>query len=469
MKHELPLSRKHFHFIGIGGAGMSGIARILLSLGYEVSGSDLKTSLVTDQLKVLGASIYKGHEAHYQESADVIVVSTAIDPSNPELIAGQQRSVEIMHRAQALAFVMKDFKALAIAGTHGKTTTTSMLTVALQTANLDPSFSIGGMINATGTNAHLGSGEYFVAESDESDGSLLAYSPYAGIITNIELDHVDHFENQEQVDEIFEKFISRFDSQGILVACGDDPGVKRLLDRVRQKISENFSTLTVVTYGVEEGNDYHIDSLELAPLASRARVLHKGKNLARLELSVPGQHNLLNALGVFALTRELGIPVVPILDGLAAFTGSRRRFEIKGEVQGIRVVDDYGHHPTEIEVTLEAARRFAGSGRVITIFQPHRFSRTKQFARQFTKALAKADFVFLLDIYAASEKPISGISAEMIAQPGDEKFIYQPSMIRVVENVSQLVEPGDVIITMGAGDVTTLGPAILTALTERFE
>lgn len=450
---------RHFHFIGIGGAGMSGIARILLSQGHQVSGSDQKSSMVTDQLVALGATIYKGHEAHHQDGSDVLVVSTAIHEDNVELVAAKQRGALIMHRAEALAYVMQNQKALAVAGTHGKTTTTSMLTVALQTANLDPSFSIGGMINATGSNAHFGSGEYFVAEADESDGSFLAYSPFAGIITNIELDHVDHFATEAEIDRIFIEFSKRFDADGHLIVCGDDAGVQRLLPSFSIKPN---------TYGKNQSNDYRIDSIELGALSGKARVLHKGKSIAQLELSVPGEHNLLNALAVVALTHELGISLPAIIHGLAAFTGSRRRFEIKGEVQGIRVVDDYGHHPTEISVTLQAARRYAGSGRVITIFQPHRFSRTQQFAREFTQALKNSDLVYLLDIYAASEKEIPGVSSELIVQAGDERFIYQPSMISVVESVASLAEPGDVILTMGAGDVTALAPAIVTALSERF-
>ena len=451
---------KHVHFIGIGGAGMSGIARIMLAQGARVSGSDLKSSLVTEQLQVLGARIFKGHDSAHQNGADVLVVSTAIDESNPELQAAQARGIEIMHRAQALAFVMQGKKPIAVAGTHGKTTTTSMLTVALQTANLDPSFSIGGMINATGTNAHHGSGEYFVAEADESDGSFLSYSPFAGIITNIELDHVDHFASQEAVDALFKKFTERFDSNGVLILCGDDSGVQRL--------RAALGSLKTVTYGIDTSNDYFVDSIELGPLSSRGRVLHRGKAIAVLDLSVPGLHNLLNALAVVALCNELGLALTPIINGLASFSGSRRRFEIKGEISGIRVVDDYGHHPTEVRVTLDAARRFAGSGRVITIFQPHRFSRTQQFAREFTHALEKSDLVFLLDIYAASEKPISGVTSELIAQAGDERFVYLPSMINVVEKVAEIAEPGDVIITMGAGDVSSLAPAIVSALEERF-
>lgn len=453
----------NFHFIGIGGAGMSGIARILLSKGAHVSGSDLKNSLSTDQLKALGAKIFIGHSASNVGNADVVVVSTAIDQNNPELVASQKSGITIMHRAQALAFIMSDLKALAVAGTHGKTTTTSMLTIALQSAGLDPSFSIGGMINATGTNAHHGSGDFFVAEADESDGSFLAYQPFGGIITNIELDHVDHFANQDEIDEVFLQFVRRFQpvqsGEKLLVVCGDDDGIQRLIPQLGK----------VIRYGTNLENDYVVDSIELGALSSRGRVLHRGKAIAHLELRIPGQHNLVNALAVVALCNEINIPLTPVVAGLSTFTGSRRRFEIKGEVRGIRVVDDYGHHPTELEVTLEAARRFAGAGRLITIFQPHRYSRTQKFARDFTHALSAADKIYVLDIYAASEKPIQGVSGKLITESGDNRFIYQPSLIQVVESVVAEAEPGDVIITMGAGDVTSLGPAILSALEDRFE
>ena len=443
---------------------MSGIARIMLAQGATVSGSDVKESAVTTQLETLGARVFIGHAAQNQAGADVVVVSSAISSQNPELVEAQTRGAQIMARADALALVMAGKRSVAVAGTHGKTTTTSMLTVALQRAGLDPSFAIGGMINNSGTNAHLGSGDIFVAEADESDGSFLAYKPSGAIITNLELDHVDHFATLEVLTEAFKEFIDSIQPEGFLVACGDDENIQTLLASVSR------ADLKIVTYGSENpSNDFQLSRIHLASGSSVARLTHKGKVLGEVELSIPGFHNILNATAAIASAYCLGISLSDIFIGLLEFSGARRRFELKGTINKVRVIDDYGHHPTEVRVTLETARRYADGGKLYVIFQPHRFSRTQTFAREFGEALTLADQVYLLEVYAASEEAIPGVSSLMIARNQDEsKFHYQPSMIEVIQEVAGLVESGDVVLTLGAGDVNSVGPALLTALGERF-
>ena len=443
---------------------MSGIARIMLAQGVTVSGSDVKESAVTTQLETLGARVFIGHAAQNQAGADVVVVSSAISSQNPELVEAQSRGAQIMARADALALVMAGKRSVAVAGTHGKTTTTSMLTVALQRAGLDPSFAIGGMINNSGTNAHLGSGDIFVAEADESDGSFLAYKPSGAIITNLELDHVDHFATLEVLTEAFKEFIDSIQPEGFLVACGDDENIQALLASVSR------ADLKIVTYGSENpSNDFQLSRIHLESGSSVARLTHKGKVLGEVELSIPGFHNILNATAAIASAYCLGISLSDIFIGLLEFSGARRRFELKGTINKVRVIDDYGHHPTEVRVTLETARRYADGGKLYVIFQPHRFSRTQTFAREFGEALTLADQVYLLEVYAASEEAIPGVSSLMIARNQDEsKFHYQPSMIEVIQEVAGLVESGDVVLTLGAGDVNSVGPALLTALGERF-
>ncbi len=458
------MNKTHFHFIGIGGAGMSGIARIMLAQGLKVSGSDAKESIVTAQLETLGATIFLGHSSANQAGADVIVVSSAISGTNPELLAAKERGAEIMPRASALALVMQGKRSVAVAGTHGKTTTTSMLTVALQKAGVDPSFAIGGMINSSGTNAHLGSGDIFVAEADESDGSFLSYKPTGAIITNLELDHVDHFATLAVLTDAFREFINSIQPGGFLIACGDDANLEELLSAgIREDIR-------IIRYGKENPkNDFQLSRIHLEASSGVARITHKGKVLGDLVLTIPGEHNLLNASAALAAAHALGVGLPEVLAGLTEFSGSRRRFELKGIANNVKVIDDYGHHPTEVRVTLETARRFAAGGKVFVVFQPHRFTRTQMFAREFAEALDLADQIYLLEIYAASEPSIQGVSSLLIAQNRDSlKFHYQPSMIEVIEEVSKAVTPGDVVLTLGAGDVNSLGPELLHAIGERF-
>jgi len=452
------LAEKKIHFIGIGGAGMSGIARIMLAQGLTVSGSDVKDSSVTQNLATLGATIQIGHAAENVSGVDLIVLSTAISLNNPEIVAAEKLGITQISRAQALAILMAGKRSVAVAGTHGKTTTTSMLTVALQSAGLNPSFAIGGMINASGTNAYSGSGDIFVAEADESDGSFLAYKPLGAIITNIELDHVDHFNDLESIYALFENFVDSIQTGGFLIACGDDTGVQELLRRVKR------TDITISIYGL--GNhDWQISRESLSPNSSVARLTHTGKVVGDLELQVPGAHNVLNAAAALAAGSALGVSGSSMLDGLATFTGSRRRFELKAEVNGIRIIDDYGHHPTEIRVTLETARRYVGNGKIYVIFQPHRYSRTQAFAAEFAQALDLADEIYLLEVYAASEQPIPGVSSLLIAsQMNPEKVHFEPSMIEVVEQVTAKARAGDLVMTLGAGDVSSLAPVIVKSL-----
>ena len=392
------------------------------------------------------------------------MVSSAISGTNPELLAAKERGAEIMPRASALALVMQGKRSVAVAGTHGKTTTTSMLTVALQKAGVDPSFAIGGMINSSGTNAHLGSGDIFVAEADESDGSFLSYKPTGAIITNLELDHVDHFATLAVLADAFREFINSIQPGGFLIACGDDANLEELLSA---GIREN---IRIIRYGKENPkNDFQLSRIHLEASSGIARITHKGKVLGDLVLTIPGEHNLLNAAAALAAAHALGVGLPEVLAGLTEFSGSRRRFELKGIANNVKVIDDYGHHPTEVRVTLETARRFAAGGKVFVVFQPHRFTRTQMFAREFAEALDLADQIYLLEIYAASESSIQGVSSLLIAQNRDSlKFHYQPSMIEVIEEVSKAVTPGDVVLTLGAGDVNSLGPELLHAIGERF-
>jgi len=455
------LAGKNVHFVGIGGAGMSGIARIMLAQGIRVSGSDLKEGAALGSLADLGARIFIGHEATHVAGADLVVVSGAINNKNPELQRAQADGTPVITRAEALALVMKGKRSVAVAGTHGKTTTTSMLTVALQSAGVDPSFSIGGMINSSGVNAHLGSGDIFVAEADESDGSFVVYHPLGAIITNLELDHVDHFSDIEALYTVFLEFVGTIAAGGFLVVCIDDAGVRELITRITR------SDISIITYGVAEA-DYEISRIHLASDKSFARVSKNGRLLPELELVIPGEHNIRNSVAALAAGVALGIDPAEMIAGLAKYTGSRRRFEHKGVVNGIEVIDDYGHHPTEVRVVLETAKRYAPTGKVRVIFQPHRFSRTQAFAHEFAQSLDLADEVYVLEIYPASEAPIPGVSSLLITRDmSPEKAHYQPSMVAAVASIVERSQPGDLVITLGAGDVSSLAPVIVQELEEK--
>lgn len=451
---------KRLHFIGIGGAGMSGLARIALSHSIGVTGSDIKASSVIKALQALGATIATSHAGDNVDGADFVVYSTAISPNNPELLRARELGIDVLTRAAALSILMSESTSIAVAGTHGKTTTSSMLAVALQACGADPSFAIGGTITASGSNAHRGTGEIFVAEADESDGSFIEYHPFAAIVTNIEHDHVDFFATPAAVEAAFKAFTATINRDGFLTYCADDDGAKLL--------ASTIDSLTCISYGVSEGADLFVDQIELLAMGSHARAIWHGKSIGFIELQVPGHHNLLNAAAVLATGLQLGFSASDLMKGLATFRGTGRRFELMGTVHGIRVIDDYGHHPTEIDVTLSAARRYAGDGRLIVIFQPHRYSRTAAFAEGFAQKLSKADRAIVLEIYAASEKPIAGVTSQMITDLM-EHGEYIPNFIEVTDSVVESAEPGDVIITLGAGDVSSLAPIIVDGLMRRFD
>ncbi len=454
-------SRAQVHFVGIGGSGMSGIARIMASRGAQVSGSDLNDSSTLNGLRSLGAKIYIGHSLDNLGSPDLVIKSSAIPANNPELEEAHKKGITVLERAAALAELMIGTRSVAVAGTHGKTTTTSMLTVALQHVGLDPSFAIGATVSNSGTNAHQGSGNTFIVEADESDGSFTAYKPLGAIITNIELDHVDNFATLAQIDQIFDDFAATIRAEGFLVICSDDPGALRLMARVKEK---NLP-ISITTYGIDSQADLRLDRIHLQPKSAEARVSYRGRVLAVMELAITGRHNLLNAAAALLAGLELGANANDLIKGLSLFSGARRRFEIKGISKGITVIDDYGHHPTEVKATLESAEIYAQGGRVITVFQPHRYSRTQVFASEFAKALSASDYTYLLEIYPASEQEIAGVSSLLISKEMDSAIhSYQPSMPEVIESVAKMAKSGDVILTLGAGDVSSLGKLILEAI-----
>ena len=449
------------HFIGVGGAGMSGIARILLARGLPVSGSDAKASVPLAALRALGATIHVGHHASQVGSADTVVVSTAIRDTNPELVAARQRGIPVIHRAQALASVMVGRRAVAVAGTHGKTTTTSLLTVALQHCGVDPSFAIGGNLNESGANAHNGSGDLFVAEADESDGSFLQYSPYAAVVTNVEPDHLDHYGTPEAVTAAFDAFAQRILPGGFLVTCLDDPGAARLAEVARGL------GVDVRTYGESPDADLRVTELSLRGTGTSFVPVARGRRLDRVEVRIPGRHNALNAAAALATGMGLGYPVERLREGLASFAGTRRRFELKGVAAGVRVFDSYAHHPTELAADLSAARDVADGGRVVVVFQPHLFSRTRFFAEAFGAALALADEVVVMDVYAAREDPVPGVTGALVASAvplPPQHVVYEPSWSAVAGHLAERAKPGDLVLTCGAGDVTMIGPEVLERL-----
>ncbi|HEY0814127.1 MAG TPA: UDP-N-acetylmuramate--L-alanine ligase [Pseudonocardia sp.] len=452
---------KAVHLIGIGGAGMSGIARILLARGAAVSGSDARESAAVLALRALGARVEVGHDAaHLPAPPATVVVSSAIRETNPELAAARERGLPVVHRAQALAALTRGRRLAAVTGTAGKTSTTSMLTVALQHCGLDPSFAIGGDLATSGSGAHEGSGEIFVVEADESDASFLVFAPEVAIVTNVEADHLDHYGSPAAYVAAFADFLGRINPGGTLVTCVDDPGAAALAATARER------GIRVRTYGRSEGTDARL--VEFRPDGPGARiVLHLGGTAHKLRLPVPGEHMALNALAALLAGEAFGAPVEGLLEGLAAFDGVRRRFEFRGRAAGVAVYDDYAHHPTKVAAQLRAARDVAGSGRVVVAFQPHLYSRTRDFAREFGAALGLADEVVVLDVYGAREDPEPGVSGALIAEhvplpPARVRFVPRWSEVPAV--VAGIARPGDLVITMGAGDVTVLAPEILLEL-----
>ena len=447
------------HFIGLGGAGMSAVARVMIGRGVSVSGSDSRDSAALRALEALGARIYVGQHAANVQEADTVVVSTAIRAQNPELASAREMGLRIIHRSEALAAAMGTQEVVAVAGTHGKTTTTAMVTVLLREAGLDPSFAIGGDVAALGVNAAFGSGPVFVAEADESDGSFLNYRPQISVITNVEADHLDHYGTEEAVFASFDRFVRLLPADGLLVACADDAGAMDVLRR--------SGAARVRTYGYSEDADIRI--METRPLASGSvsvlRFSLDGLDCEQeLRLLVPGAHNIRNAAAAFTVGLGLGVDPALAAAGLSVFTGAARRFEAKGAVGGVRVFDDYAHHPTELVAALEAARTVAGEHRVHVLFQPHLFSRTQAFAGEFATALELADSATVLDIYAAREDPVAGVTSELITSRVNRPGGYAPDAAQAVRDICRRTEPGDIILTVGAGDVTQFGAVLVQEL-----
>jgi UDP-N-acetylmuramate--alanine ligase len=460
------------HFIGIGGAGMSGIARVMLARGVPVSGSDAGSAGVLAELAALGADVHTGHDAAHLGRADTVVVSSAIRPSNPELAAARERSLRVLPRAAALASIMMGRRSTAIAGTHGKTTTTSMLTTILRECGAGPGYVIGGVLAETGRGAEDGAGPDLVVEADESDGSFLMLSPYVAVITNVEADHLDNYSGLEEIRAAFEAFARRITPGGALISCADDAGARTVAGASRDR------DIRVRSYGVAADADYRISQVTPRGMGSTF-VLTAGPRSAdsggadpfetAVTIAVPGRHNVLNAAAAIAAATELGVPGPQAAAALAAYRGAHRRMEPKGEGDGVRVLDSYAHHPTEVAADLAAARDLADGGRVLAVFQPHLFSRTRIFATDLGAALGRADEAVVLDIYAAREDPEPGVTGALVADavPAGRGHFRPGPLAAVPAVVADLAKPGDLILTMGAGDVTTLGPVIVAALQAR--
>ncbi|MCW2615242.1 MAG: murC, partial [Frankiales bacterium] len=434
---------------------------VLLARGSAVSGSDAKDSRAVAALRALGATVHLGHAAAHVHGADTVVVSTAIRQDNAELVEARARGLRVLIRAEALAACMAGRRGVAVAGTHGKTTTTSMLTVAVQHCGVDPSFAIGGDLNEAGSNAHHGSGDLFVVEADESDGSFLAYRPYAAIVTNVEADHLDHYGDAAAVDRAFDDFVATIEPAGFLVACADDPGSRRLAGHARTL------GIDVRTYGTADDADLRLVDLTVSGTTSRYEPVLRGRRLPAVVLAVPGRHLALNSAAALLTGIGLGLPENVLVEGLAGFSGVRRRMELKGTVAGVRVYDDYAHHPTELVAQLTAAREVAGRGRLVVAFQPHRYSRTLAFAAEFGAALALADEVVVMEVYAAGEDPVPGATGASVAAAvplPDGQVLFEPSWTAVPGRLAARAEPGDLVLTLGAGDVTAIGPEVLRLL-----
>lgn len=448
------------HVLAAGGAGMSAIVRLLLDAGVSVRGSDAKDSPLLERLRERGATIWVGHDPAHLDGADTVVVSSAIREDNPELAAARAQGLRVLHRSQALASAMGDQARVAIAGANGKTTTSSMLTVALLEAGQEPSFALGGELSTQGVNAALGRGGAFIAEADESDGSFLAYQPQVAVVTNVQPDHLDFYGDFATVESAYLEFSTTIVDGGLLVACADDAGSQRLATRAEA------AGVRVLRYGFAEDADVRLVNPVLDGTSASAGLV-EGDERRELTITVPGRHNLLNAAAAYAAAAH-GLDVEPqaVLDGLAAYGGTRRRFETKGEARGVTVVDDYAHNPGKVEAVVRTAKEIAGEHRLFVVFQPHLYSRTRDFAQAFAEGLAPADEVLLLDVYGAREEPMEGVSSQLIAGPlaaagRSARVVDTTGAIEAIEAAAQ---PGDLVLTVGAGDITHLGPQLLQAL-----
>lgn len=447
-----------YHFIGIGGAGMAVVAELFLARGIHVSGSDAREGAALGRLRELGAQVWVGHDRSHVIGADVVVVSTAVPSDNVELAAAHEAGLEVIHRSVALARAAEGLDIVAVAGAHGKTTTSAMLAVGLRQAGADPSFAIGGKVLAFGTGAHLGTGSTFIAEADESDGSFLTYGPAIAVVTNVEPDHLDHHGSAAQYEAAFEQFAATIAPGGLLVTCIDDVGAARLAQRARSM------GVRVVGYGVSDDADVRLEVVDLAAHGSSAQV-HAAGSSTTMSLAVPGMHNVLNATAAWCVGVEVGVPPAQMARALSTFGGTARRFEERGIAAGVRVVDDYAHNPTKVAAAVATARR-ATQGRVWVLFQPHLYSRTQDFAQQFADALAGADEVVLIPIYAAREQPRPGVTSQVIGEHL-EHARYIDDRDLAVATIASHAEPGDLVVTMGAGDVTELAAGILDRLARK--
>jgi UDP-N-acetylmuramate--alanine ligase len=452
---------QHLHFVGIGGIGMSGIAEVLLNLGYEISGSDLKLSATTDRLARLGARISEGHAAVNVAGAKAVVVSSAVDAKNPELMEARRLQIPVIPRGELLAELMRLKYGIAIAGSHGKTTTTSMTATVLSTAGLDPTVVVGGKVGAMGgSNARVGRSDFLVVESDESDGSFLKLSPILAVVTNVDREHLDHYASIDEIRAAFLEFIQKVPFYGAAILCLDDENVQQLLPSVNRRS---------ITYGRSHQAVLTIPEADCGPFESFFSLRMRGHDLGRFHLHVPGVHNVLNATAAIAVGLELEIKLDAIREGIAAFTGVDRRFQIRGEARGVTVIDDYGHHPTEIRATLAAAQ-LCKFHRIHAVFQPHRYTRTQHLMDEFAKSFHQADVVYVLDIYAASEQPIEGVTGRILADRirdfGHRSVEYTGTIERTVEMVVAKVRDKDVVLTLGAGNVWQAGEMVLEKLRE---
>jgi UDP-N-acetylmuramate--alanine ligase len=443
---------KHIHFVGIGGSGMSGIAEVLLTLGYKVTGSDKSKSAVTNRLEHLGAQISEGHNAQYVDGANVVVTSTAISQSNPEVKAARKAGIPVIPRIEMLAELARLKYTVAIGGTHGKTTTTSLIGHMLQRNGLDPTVIVGGRLKSFGTGGVLGKGEFLVAEADESDGSFLKLSPAISVITNIDNDHLDYYGSMKKLDESFAEFSDHIPFYGITFLCGDDKGVRRILPKLKRRFE---------TYGLGPKNDLRAENLTASETDSRYDVIYKGELLGQAQLPIPGRHNVLNSLAAIGVGLQLGISFEKIIQSLSSFEGVGRRLEVKGQARGVIVVDDYGHHPTEMAATYAAAKERWPNRRVVVLFQPHRYTRTRDLYREFGAVLSKMERVILMPIYSAGEDPIRGISSGSIAKYTKGKGKTRWDEKKGFEQLFDELKQGDVLLTLGAGDVWKIGEMVL--------
>jgi UDP-N-acetylmuramate--alanine ligase len=452
---------QHVHFVGIGGIGMSGIAEVLLSLGYQVSGSDIKLSPITERLAKLGATIYLGHHSENVAGAKAVVITSALDSGNPEIAEARKLQIPVIPRGELLAELMRLKFGIAIAGSHGKTTTTSMVASIMNTAGLDPTVVVGGRVAAMGgSNARVGKGTILIVESDESDGSFLKLAPIVAVVTNIDREHLDHYASLEDVQEAFADFVNKVPFYGVAVLCMEDENIQQIFPSIRRR---------TITYGRSAQVDLEIEGVVLCPGSSDFRIRRRGEDLGAFHLDVPGEHNVLNAAAAIGVGLELNVPLEHIRDGIASFSGVDRRFSVRGVEHGVTVVDDYGHHPTEVKATLAAAR-LSPYRQIHVLFQPHRFSRTKHLMEEFGTAFHQADDLYLLDIYAASEPEIEGVTAEALLEKirsyGHRSAHYASSIEEGAAAIAAAAEPGDLIVTLGAGTISHAADKILEKLRE---